>query len=142
MGYLPISQGVLCFMYYGRALIIASYESSSAYGSLFRSSPWPYSTLQINNDSKLEPRSSRSCIDVSSALRVLLMSGSFLALKNFACLFSDGGSGVPVFLVSLKAGGTGLTLLGGPRAGPRLVILFDHWWNPAAEAQAIDRVHR
>ncbi|GAQ79108.1 putative SNF2 family N-terminal domain containing protein [Klebsormidium nitens] len=55
---------------------------------------------------------------------------------------ADGDSGVPVFLVSLKAGGTGLTLLGGPRAGPRLVILFDHWWNPAAEAQAIDRVHR
>ncbi|HUG43384.1 MAG TPA: DEAD/DEAH box helicase [Acidobacteriota bacterium] len=43
----------------------------------------------------------------------------------------------PVFLMSLKAGGTGLTLTA---AG--YVILFDPWWNPAVERQAIDRVHR
>jgi SNF2 family DNA or RNA helicase len=35
-----------------------------------------------------------------------------------------------------------MTLLGGARAGPRVVILFDLWWNLAAEAQAIDRVQR
>ena len=44
---------------------------------------------------------------------------------------------VPVFLLSLKAGGTGLTLTG---AAP--VVHYDPWWNPAAEAQATDRAHR
>jgi superfamily II DNA or RNA helicase len=42
-----------------------------------------------------------------------------------------------VFLVSLKAGGTGLNL-----TAASYVILFDPWWNPAVEAQAIDRTHR
>jgi superfamily II DNA or RNA helicase len=41
------------------------------------------------------------------------------------------------FLISLKAGGTGLNLV-----SASYVILFDPWWNPAAEAQAIDRTHR
>lgn len=44
---------------------------------------------------------------------------------------------VPLMLVSLKAGGVGLNLT---RADT--VILYDPWWNPAAEAQAIDRAHR
>ena len=42
-----------------------------------------------------------------------------------------------VFLISLKAGGTGLNLTTANK-----VILFDPWWNPAAESQAIDRSHR
>ena len=42
-----------------------------------------------------------------------------------------------VFLVSLKAGGTGLNLVGADT-----VIHYDPWWNPAAEDQATDRVHR
>ncbi|GEK90590.1 DEAD/DEAH box helicase [Alkalibacterium kapii] len=42
-----------------------------------------------------------------------------------------------LFLISLKAGGTGLNLTGGDT-----VILFDSWWNPAIEDQAADRVHR
>ncbi|MFC4735028.1 DEAD/DEAH box helicase [Bacillus daqingensis] len=42
-----------------------------------------------------------------------------------------------LFLVSLKAGGTGLNLTGGDT-----VILFDSWWNPAVEDQAADRVYR
>ena len=42
-----------------------------------------------------------------------------------------------VFLISLKAGGTGLTLT---RADT--VIHFDPWWNPAAQAQATDRAYR
>jgi SNF2 family DNA or RNA helicase len=44
---------------------------------------------------------------------------------------------VPVFLISLKAGGTGLNL-----TGADIVVHFDPWWNPAAEAQATDRAHR
>lgn len=46
-------------------------------------------------------------------------------------------SGPPVFLISLKAGGVGLNLTA---AG--YVFLLDPWWNPAVEAQAIDRAHR
>ena len=42
-----------------------------------------------------------------------------------------------VFLISLKAGGTGLNLVSASH-----VVLFDPWWNPAVEAQAIDRTHR
>jgi SNF2 family DNA or RNA helicase len=42
-----------------------------------------------------------------------------------------------VFLLSLKAGGTGLNLTAADH-----VFLLDPWWNPAVEAQAIDRVHR
>lgn len=44
---------------------------------------------------------------------------------------------IPVFLLSLKAGGTGLNL-----TGADTVIHFDPWWNPAVEAQATDRAHR
>ncbi len=44
---------------------------------------------------------------------------------------------LPVFLVSLKAGGTGLNLVGADT-----VIHYDMWWNPAVENQATDRVHR
>ena len=44
---------------------------------------------------------------------------------------------VPVFLISLKAGGTGLNL-----AAADTVIHFDPWWNPAVEQQATDRAHR
>ena len=43
----------------------------------------------------------------------------------------------PLFLISLKAGGTGLTL-----TAADTVILYDPWWNPAVERQAMDRVHR
>ncbi len=46
-------------------------------------------------------------------------------------------SDIPVFLISLKAGGVGLNL-----TGANSVILFDPWWNPAVENQAIDRAHR
>jgi superfamily II DNA or RNA helicase len=45
--------------------------------------------------------------------------------------------GVPVFLISLKAGGVGLTL-----TAADTVVHFDPWWNPAVEAQATDRAHR
>ena len=42
-----------------------------------------------------------------------------------------------VFLISLKAGGTGLNL-----TSADIVIHFDPWWNPAVEEQATDRAHR
>jgi SNF2 family DNA or RNA helicase len=45
--------------------------------------------------------------------------------------------GIPVFLISLKAGGLGLNL-----TGADTVMHFDPWWNPAVEAQATDRAHR
>lgn len=47
------------------------------------------------------------------------------------------GGDVPVFLISLKAGGTGLTL-----TGASMVIHADPWWNLAEEEQATDRAHR
>src|SRR5690606_10580791 len=44
---------------------------------------------------------------------------------------------VPVFLISLKAGGLGLNL-----TAAEYVYLLDPWWHPAVDAQAIDRSHR
>jgi SNF2 family DNA or RNA helicase len=44
---------------------------------------------------------------------------------------------IPVFLISLKAGGVGLNL-----SGADTVFHFDPWWNPAVEDQATDRAHR
>ena len=43
----------------------------------------------------------------------------------------------PVFLISLKAGGTGINL-----TAADYVIHYDPWWNPAVEAQATDRAYR
>ncbi len=43
----------------------------------------------------------------------------------------------PVFLISLKAGGTGLTL-----TEADYCVVLDPWWNPATEMQAVDRTHR
>ena len=49
----------------------------------------------------------------------------------------NGPDGPPLFLISLKAGGTGLNL-----ASADYVIHMDPWWNPAVENQATDRAHR
>ncbi len=57
-------------------------------------------------------------------------------LRQELCDRFNGGDG-QVFLISLKAGGTGLNLMGAD-----LVIHYDPWWNPAVEEQAIDRAHR
>ncbi len=51
--------------------------------------------------------------------------------------FNEGRDNVNVFLISLKAGGTGLNL-----TGADVVIHFDPWWNVAAQNQATDRAHR
>lgn len=58
------------------------------------------------------------------------------AQRQQLCDRFNGGDG-KVFLISLKAGGTGLNL-----TGADLVIHYDPWWNPAAEDQATDRAHR
>src|SRR5208282_5886828 len=47
------------------------------------------------------------------------------------------GTDSKVFLISLKAGGVGLNL-----TAAEYVFLLDPWWNPAVEAQALDRAHR
>jgi SNF2 family DNA or RNA helicase len=49
----------------------------------------------------------------------------------------QGNAKIPVFLISLKASGGGLTL-----TGADTVVHFDPWWNPAVEDQATDRAHR
>jgi superfamily II DNA or RNA helicase len=66
------------------------------------------------------------------------LDGSMTARARQAAVdkFQDDES-IPVFLISLKAGGTGLNL-----TGADTVVHYDPWWNPAAEAQATDRTHR
>ncbi|MEN8661881.1 MAG: DEAD/DEAH box helicase [Lentimonas sp.] len=98
------------------------------------------------------------CIDAGS--RILVFSSFVTALKLLAVhleakghkfCYLDGKTknrlsvcdqfnedeSIPVFLISLKAGGTGLNL-----TGADTVVHYDPWWNPAAEAQATDRAHR
>lgn len=68
-------------------------------------------------------------------IRYLKLTGSS---KDRGKLVDDFQSGkVPLFLISLKAGGTGLNL-----TAADTVIHYDPWWNPAAEAQATDRAYR
>ena len=70
-------------------------------------------------------------------IRCLYLDGETPAARRLAmCDAFNAGEG-DVFLVSLKAGGTGLNL-----TGADLVIHYDPWWNPAAEDQATDRTHR
>ena len=58
--------------------------------------------------------------------------------RNRGAVIEDFRAGdAPVFLISLKAGGFGLTL-----TEADYVFLLDPWWNPAVEAQAVDRAHR
>ena len=54
------------------------------------------------------------------------------AVENF-----NSNPSIPIFLISLKAGGTGLNL-----TGADYVIHYDPWWNPAVEDQATDRAYR
>jgi superfamily II DNA or RNA helicase len=60
------------------------------------------------------------------------------ATRNRAAVLAEFKNGTaPVFLISLKAGGFGLNL-----TEADYCILLDPWWNPATEAQAVDRIHR
>lgn len=98
---------------------------------------------------------------ISSGRRVLIFSAFTSMLKilrrqleeaGFAIMYLDGdtpaahrvemceqfnGGQGQIFLISLKAGGTGLNL-----TGADMVIHYDPWWNPAAEDQATDRAYR
>jgi SNF2 family DNA or RNA helicase len=69
-------------------------------------------------------------------IRFLYLDGSSKNRLEAVKQFNEDES-ISVFLVSLKAGGTGLNLVGADT-----VIHYDMWWNPAVESQATDRVHR
>ncbi|WP_049623756.1 DEAD/DEAH box helicase [Frateuria defendens] len=68
-------------------------------------------------------------------LRYVMLTGETRDRAEPVRQFQEGD--VPLFLLSLKAGGVGLNL-----TAADTVIHYDPWWNPAAEAQASDRAHR
>jgi len=72
---------------------------------------------------------------IAARIPYLKLTGSS---KDRGKLVEDFQTGrIPLFLISLKAGGTGLNL-----TAADTVIHYDPWWNPAAEAQATDRAYR
>jgi SNF2 family DNA or RNA helicase len=101
----------------------------------------------------LEPliEEGQKVIVFSQFLEMLDLAGQALATREWKSFRLDGSTedrgqlvhdfqtheGPAVFLISLKAGGSGLNL-----TAAAYVVLFDPWWNPAVEAQAIDRTHR
>ncbi|HCR29916.1 MAG TPA: hypothetical protein DIV79_07870 [Opitutae bacterium] len=68
--------------------------------------------------------------------RHLMITGKTVNREQLVDQFQD-DDGITAFLLSLKAAGSGLNL-----TAASYVILYDPWWNPAVEAQAIDRAHR
>jgi SNF2 family DNA or RNA helicase len=68
-------------------------------------------------------------------IRYSVLTGETRDRKSAIDGFQNGAS--DVFLISLKAGGVGLNL-----TAADTVMIFDPWWNPAVEEQAIDRAHR
>jgi SNF2 family DNA or RNA helicase len=70
-----------------------------------------------------------------AGLRTCYLDGATTNRQQVIRSFRDGEAAA--FLISLKAGGFGLTL-----TEADYVFVLDPWWNPAAEAQAIDRAHR
>ncbi|WP_375764461.1 SNF2-related protein [Bradyrhizobium sp. Pha-3] len=69
------------------------------------------------------------------AIRYSVLTGETKDRRSAIDGFQNGAS--DLFLISLKAGGVGLNL-----TAADTVIIFDPWWNPAVEEQAIDRAHR
>ena len=65
-----------------------------------------------------------------------MITGKTVNREQLVDQFQD-DDGITAFLLSLKAAGSGLNL-----TAASYVILYDPWWNPAVEAQAIDRAHR
>lgn len=74
---------------------------------------------------------------ISKGVGYFYLSGKTPAIERASIVsrFNDGEN--DVFLLSLKAGGTGLTL-----TGADTIIHYDPWWNPAVEEQATDRAYR
>lgn len=70
-------------------------------------------------------------------IKFLMLTGDTPSAKRTDLVRSFQEGKVPVFLISLKAGGVGLNL-----TAADAVIHYDPWWNPAVEAQATDRAHR
>ncbi|MFB9760617.1 DEAD/DEAH box helicase [Ectobacillus funiculus] len=105
--------------------------------------------MQIVEESKL---SGRRVLIFSQFTKMLELIGRELAIQGLPFFYLDGHTPSEerveicnrfnagerdLFLISLKAGGTGLNL-----TGADTVILYDMWWNPAVEEQAADRAHR
>ncbi len=105
--------------------------------------------LQIIQESKL---SGRRVLIFSQFTKMLELIGRELTVKGMNYFYLDGQTPSEervnicerfnrgerdLFLISLKAGGTGLNLMSADT-----VILYDTWWNPAVEEQAADRAHR
>lgn len=72
---------------------------------------------------------------VKLSLGHVMLTGNTRDRESVVRRFQDGE--VPIFLISLKAGGVGLNL-----TAADTVIHYDPWWNPAVENQATDRAHR
>ena len=66
-----------------------------------------------------------------------MITGSTPKEKRLQLVNAFNGGAVPVFLISLKAGGVGLNL-----TGADMVVHYDPWWNVSAQNQATDRAHR
>ena len=66
-----------------------------------------------------------------------MITGATPKEKRLQLVNAFNGGAVPVFLISLKAGGVGLNL-----TGADMVVHYDPWWNLAAQNQATDRAHR
>ncbi len=82
-------------------------------------------------------RRARACVQEQfRAVPQFELTGATLDRERPVRGFSE-SAGPAVFFVSLRAGGTGLNL-----QAADYVFLLDPWWNPAVEAQAVDRVHR
>jgi len=77
----------------------------------------------------------RNYLDAEN-IRYCYLDGATRNRQDVVDLFNNDPQ-IPVFLLSLKAGGTGLNL-----TSADTVMIYDPWWNPAAELQAADRTHR
>ncbi|MDN4606713.1 SNF2 helicase associated domain-containing protein [Sporosarcina highlanderae] len=121
-------------------LFVEGYEGSSA----------KYEQLKVLIGEST--RAGRRVLIFSQFTKMLGIIGRDLAVEGTPFFYLDGstpseerlelcnrfnGGERDLFLISLKAGGTGLNL-----TGADTVILYDLWWNPAVEEQAADRAHR
>ncbi|MBR2939795.1 MAG: SNF2 helicase associated domain-containing protein [Kiritimatiellae bacterium] len=115
---------------------------------------------QIASRAKVEPFMEQLTSAIEGGHKILVFSQFVSTLKilrdelrssRVPCCYLDGSTKdrlgecdrfnrdpqIPVFLISLMAGGTGLNL-----TGADMVMHYDPWWNPAVEDQATDRAHR